>query len=917
MRMAMAGDAPAPCVTAALLERNAARWPELVVLKFDSGERFTTVELLDAARSRAAGLQALGVQQGEFVLSWFANGPVAVLNWLALNLLGAVYVPLNTAYRGNLLQHVIATSNASLMLADGKLIERLADVRTGGLTRIVVSGAARPALHGIALLDTAVLAGNAADLIPPPQPVRPRDTQCVIFTSGTTGPSKGVLCSYRHTSTAAVEFRHVGPGDTNLVALPMFHIGGILGVNFALIHGGTAAVVERFRTQTFWETVRALDVTVTGLLGTMVQFLMQQPAQPGERVHPLQKVVIAPFGDEALAFAERFNVEVFTEFNMTELSVPLWAGPGAIPRGSCGRPRQGVMLRLVDDNDEAVATGAVGELILRPDEPWTLCDGYLNDPAATARAWRNGWFHTGDLFRRDADDNYFFVDRARDMIRRRGENISSFEVEAELLAFPGVRAAAAVPVPGADGEDEVLAVLSLQPGARLEPAELIDFLRPRMAAFMIPRYVRVVPELPLTPTQKIEKHVLRAAGVTADTWDRGTGRLQEAGTARAAASVAAPRTESIAPRSRGALAGVRVLEFSGLGPAPFCTMLLSDLGADALCIDRPGASYAASDVEARGRTRVQLDLKNPAQQAQAMELADRADILIEGFRPGVMERLGLGPQVLLPRNPRLVYGRMTGWGQSGPLADKAGHDLNYLALTGALHALGTQEKPAVPLNLIGDFGGGALYLALGVLAALHHARATGTGQVVDAAMTDGVISLLGMIYGDFADGRWVDERESNPIDGAAPFYNVYRCRDDKWLSVAAIEPQFYRNLLQALVDAGVSLPSPIPQMLATQWRRDSWPDLHQIFAAAFSGRTRDEWCELFAACDACVAPVLSLAEAPHHPHNLARRSFIEVAGIAQPAAAPRLNITAGAIQGPPHQPAIGIDAALRRWLPPK
>jgi crotonobetaine/carnitine-CoA ligase len=904
----------APCVTTALLERNASLWPALVVLRFDSGEQFTTVELLAAARSHAAGLQELGVRQGDFVLSWLPNGPSAVLNWLALNLLGAVYVPINTAYKGRLLQHVIAGSGASLMLAAGSLLERLADIPADKLRRIVVFGAERPALPGIALLPSAVLAGNADHLQPPRVPVQPWDTQCVIFTSGTTGPSKGVLCSYRHTYTAAVEFRHVGPGDTNLVALPMFHIGGILGVNFALIHGGTAAVIERFRTQTFWETVRALDVTAVGLLGTMVQFLMQQPVAADEREHPLQKAVIAPFGDEALAFAQRFGVQVFTEFNMTELSVPLWAGPGTAVRGACGRPRDGVELRLVDANDEEVATGAVGELILRTAEPWTMSHGYLNDPLTTARAWRNGWFHTGDLFRRDADHNYFFVDRAKDMIRRRGENISSFEVEAELLAFPGVRAAAAVPVAGESGDDEVLAVLSLQAGATLDPAALIAFLQPRMTDFMIPRYVRVVAELPLTPTQKIEKHVLRAQGVTADTWDRGNLRERRG----PALTIEKPLRQSAdgdqaRNPGRGPLAGVRVLEFAGLGPAPFCAMLLADLGADVLCIDRPGTTYDASDVEARGRSRVQLDLKHPGQQAQALELISKADILLEGFRPGVMERLGLGPDTALSRNPKLVYGRMTGWGQTGPLAGKAGHDLNYLALTGALHAMGTREKPAVPLNLIADFGGGALYLGLGVLSALHHARATGTGQVVDAAMTDGVISMMGMIYGDFAAGRWLDERESNPIDGAAPFYNVYQCGDGKWLSVAALEPQFYRNLWQALADAGAVPAAQIERLLDQQWRRETWPELQRTFSTVFGSRTRDEWCAFLGNHDACVTPVLSLAEAQQHPHNLARQSFVELAGVVQPAPAPRLSITTGLAGNPPHARAIGIVDALRRW----
>jgi alpha-methylacyl-CoA racemase len=268
---------------------------------------------------------------------------------------------------------------------------------------------------------------------------------------------------------------------------------------------------------------------------------------------------------------------------------------------------------------------------------------------------------------------------------------------------------------------------------------------------------------------------------------------------------------------------------------------------------------------------------------------------------------------VLKLNPQLVYGRMTGWGQSGPLAGKAGHDLVYLAITGALHAMGTKEKPTIPLNLIGDFGGGAMYLALGLLSALHHARATGTGQVVDAAMSDGVISLMGMIYGDFADGRWVDERESNPIDGGAPFYNVYRCRDGKWLAIAAIEPQFYRNLLQALIDDGVALPLRLPQMLAAQWQRSTWPVQQEAFAAIFMQRTRDQWCELLAAHDACVAPVLSLAEAPGFSHNRERQSFIEVQGVVQPAPAPRLSVTAGFVNNPPTGKTVDIAVALGAW----
>ena len=869
-------------VTRELLEHNAQQHPALVVLKFDTGECYTSVQLLAAVQRHAAGLQALGVKQDDFVLSWLPNGPLAVLVWLALNYAGAIFVPINTAYKGRLLQHVINNSGARLLITDGRWLERLAGINTGQLQQVVVAGTVQTKLPGLALLPASVLTTGTAELQPLSRPLQPWDTQCVIFTSGTTGPSKGVLCCYRHTVTAAQEFRHVGPGDCNLVALPMFHIGGILGINFALIHAGTAAVVERFRTETFWDTVRQLEVTAVGLLGTMVQFLMQQPVQPDEKQHSIRTAVIAPYGDEALAFADRFNIQVFTEFNMTELSVPLWAGPNPAARGSCGQPRPGVELRLVDAFDNEVAAGAVGELLIRSDQPWTMSHGYLNDAVATAHSWRNGWFHTGDLFRYDSQQNYFFVDRVKDMMRRRGENISSFEVEAELLCFPGVKAAAAVAVPGDGGEDEVLAVLAPQTGVVLDPPALIAFLQPRMAAFMIPRYVRIVEELPLTPSQKIEKHVLRAQGITDDTWDRGNSRQwQSAATASKQSHMRFAPDANCAPPATGPLAGIKVLEFAGLGPAPFCCMLLADLGAQVTRIDRPGTVYTAADVEARGRQSVALDLKTTAGTAQALALLQQADILIEGFRPGVMERLGLGPGPALQLNPRLVYGRMTGWGQSGPLAHKAGHDLNYLAITGALHALGTQAKPAVPLNLIADFGGGALYLAMGVLAALHHAQKTGHGQVIDSAMTDGVLSMMSMIYGDFADGRWVDERESNVIDGAAPFYNVYQCKDGKWISLAAIEPQFYTKFVQVaqLTAAGFE----------QQWKRALWPQQQQQLASWFRSRTRDEWCEFFASHDVCIAPVLSLAEARLYPPNVARTAFVVTDGIAHPAPAPRFS----------------------------
>lgn len=503
-----------------MLARQAVEQPDTALMLFDTGERWTYASALQRARGLAAALERLGVRQGDFVLSWQGNTPLAVATFLALNLLGAVYVPINTSYRGAVLEHVVRNSGARLMLADGRLVERLANVERGALEAVVVLGDERPALPGVALHGEKVLTPPHAAASPAARDIAPWDTQMVIYTSGTTGPSKGVLSSYVHSYTAAKAFRNVGPGDRNLMLLPMFHVGGPLGVLWALIHGGSAVLVESFSVSRFWETVRRYEVTTVGLLGAMAQFLLKQPASPGDRDHALRSVVIAPFDDNAIEFGRRFGVPTYTEFNMTELSVPLFAGPNPAVAGTCGKPRAGVELRLVDEHDVDVPQGAAGELVVRMSQPWTISHGYHNDPEATAQAWRNGWFHTGDLFRRDADDNYFFVDRLKDALRRRGENVSSFEVERAILKHPQVREAAVVPVPGAGGEDDVLAVIALVQGGALEPAELVEFLRAELAYFMIPRYVRVLDVLPRTPTQKVEKHRLRAAGVTADTWDR-------------------------------------------------------------------------------------------------------------------------------------------------------------------------------------------------------------------------------------------------------------------------------------------------------------------------------------------------------------------------------------------------------------
>ncbi|WP_439574670.1 CaiB/BaiF CoA transferase family protein [Phreatobacter sp.] len=363
----------------------------------------------------------------------------------------------------------------------------------------------------------------------------------------------------------------------------------------------------------------------------------------------------------------------------------------------------------------------------------------------------------------------------------------------------------------------------------------------------------------------------------------------------------------------GPLTGVKVVEFAGIGPGPFACMLLSDLGADVVRIDRLGESGLGvardpkADVIGRGRRSVALDLKNPEAIALARDMAAKADILVEGFRPGVMERLGLGPDVLLKANPRLVYGRMTGWGQSGPFAPTAGHDINYIALTGALHAIGRAgEKPVPPLNLVGDYGGGSMFLIMGVLAALFHAQRSGEGQVVDAAMTDGASSLMATFYALKAQGRWRDQRGVNLLDTGAPWYDTYTCADGRHVAVGAIEPKFYAELVDKLGLAG-------EPDLPGQWETARWPELRERFARRIAEKTRDEWAAVFDGSDACFAPVLSLEEAPRHPHNAARETFVDVGGVVQPAPAPRFSATPGAIQGPSVVAGEGGAEALADW----
>ena len=358
----------------------------------------------------------------------------------------------------------------------------------------------------------------------------------------------------------------------------------------------------------------------------------------------------------------------------------------------------------------------------------------------------------------------------------------------------------------------------------------------------------------------------------------------------------------------GPLAGLRVLEIAGIGPGPFCCMMLADLGAEVLRIDRPDgpAGGHPSDVLGRGRRSVVLDLKASAAVGAVLRLVERADVLVEGFRPGVMERLGLGPTACHSRNPRLVYGRMTGWGQDGPLAQAAGHDITYIALTGALWSMGRAgERPVPPLNLVGDFGGGGMLLAYGIMAALFEANRSGRGQVVDAAMTDGSATLMGGFFGLHTQGRWKNARESNRLDGACPFYDTYECADGTYVAVGALEPQFFALLLKGL---GLD-----PARFADRDDPARWPAIKAEFTAIFRGQTRDHWAALFDGTDACVAPVLDLEEAPRHPHNAARGTFFARGGGMQPAPSPRFSRTPAAEPHPAPARGAGGDAALADW----
>ena len=516
-------------VTRSLMERWNRECPDKVFIQFaDNAEQWTYRHFRSLVIQTAIGLQRLGVGQGDHVLVWLPNSREHLRVFFAINYLGAVFVPINTAYKGALLAHVIENSDAKLAVVHADLMPRLEGVPLARLAQAVVVGgtAECPGLSTLRYADALLPASGV--LAPPARPIEPWDPQSIIYTSGTTGPSKGVLSSYLHiyTNAGPETWKCVTGEDRFMVNMPMFHIGG-MGVTFVMfVRGGSIAFVERFDTTTFLDTVRATSTTATFLLGVMASFLEKLPPRPDDADTSLRLVFMVPLAGDIAAFSGRFGCEVYTIFNMTEISTPIISGANPTVRGTCGRQREGVDVRLVDANDCEVPVGTVGEMIVRTDRPWGMNSGYYKNPAATASAWRNGWFHTGDAFRCDADGYYYFVDRIKDAIRRRGENISSFEVEADVQSHPDVREVAAIGVPNELSEEDVLIVVAPIDGRVIDPAALLEFLRPRMAHFMLPRYVRVLPELPKTPSSKVMKHELRQQGVTGDTWDRERAGIQ-------------------------------------------------------------------------------------------------------------------------------------------------------------------------------------------------------------------------------------------------------------------------------------------------------------------------------------------------------------------------------------------------------
>lgn len=517
---------PSDTVLPVLIARQAAdRADAPYVVNAESGEIWTYGQADADADRWAAAFRHAGISAGDTALTMLPPCTEAVAAWLGLGRLRALEVPINTGYVGRLLRYLIDDSGARIMVAHVDHLDAIEEAGADKVHSVVVVGASgqlpTSSLPLVRAKDFLARAPEAA----PQDADEPtgREIASVIYTSGTTGPSKGVLVTWRQaelTATGIMPTDLFGADDAFYSPFPLFHMSGKGPLYAAALLGARVVMRRRFDTGAFWDDVREFGATTTILLGAMANFLYQQPETPDDASSPLRDALLLPLVSDVARFSERFGLQVRTTFNMTETACCIISdGANLANETSCGRVRPGFQARVVDEDDVEVAPGELGELMLRGDEPWTLMAGYWGKPEATVRAWRNQWLHTGDGFTRDADGNFYFVDRIKDAIRRRGENISSFEVEAEINGHPDVLESAAVAVPSEYGEDEVKIVVVPRSGARIDPADLVDYLSSRMARFMVPRYVEIVDELPKTPTQKVRKIELRDAGVGPSTWD--------------------------------------------------------------------------------------------------------------------------------------------------------------------------------------------------------------------------------------------------------------------------------------------------------------------------------------------------------------------------------------------------------------
>ncbi len=516
------------CVVPDLLAARAAEDPDKLFVLFEE-ERWTRADSAREAWRAGNAFRGLGVEMGDYISSWMPTGPDVLRTWFGANAAGAVYAPLNLAARGSFLEHTLNLAEAKILVAHHQLVERLPGLSLPHLERVVVVGGESPVELPWPTIGMDELLAGAGDERPElPRPLEPWDDLSLIYTSGTTGPSKGVRAAHaafwNYANCFILPF--VTEDDRYLSSLPMFHTAGT-GITYSMLRaGGSVALNKGFSASRFWDDVRRFEATVTIAIHGMVTFMLNQPEKPDDADNPLKTVYMGPLSQHH-EFARRFGVRIYTAYGMTEVPVPIVSELDPEDAKSCGRAADPVHyeLRLVDENDVEVPPGVPGELVARHTLPWTINSGYKNMPEATAIAWRNGWFHTGDQFVRDEAGNFFFLDRIKDVIRRRGENISSFEVETEVLSHPLVKDVAAVAVKNPDldeaaGDEEVKVVCVLEEGATLDPAELIEYLTARMPAYWVPRFVEYVTELPRTESHKLKKNELRDAGITPDTWDR-------------------------------------------------------------------------------------------------------------------------------------------------------------------------------------------------------------------------------------------------------------------------------------------------------------------------------------------------------------------------------------------------------------